>query len=488
MRIKQAYIGCKFFSESFLKKFGLTPYKNKHQPTIFFGLYPGQVKIYYGHKSFSVIVFAGSDSMYLKKPLIREIKKRGDVVIAISKYIEDDLKKAGLKYISLPITPFTYEGFKPEPLGDSIYVYLPNKNKEIYGYDKVMEIKKKTKHKIIICDRDTYSRKQIHDIYKKCFCGIRLTSHDGMSNTVVELGLMGRYVIWNGNTPNAINYTDTKDILYKIESLYKSRKQINNELSQQMQEFINVGTDWMSTEYFQEKQIIKYDASVIINTYRNSDNNLEEAIKSYLNQHGVNMQLIISTVKGDSSIKLAEKYNLECCISDKPGIYEQLNKALSLIKNDYFAYASGNDVAYPNKMFDEIDHCVKANKMVCYSGFDYANADLKVYATKIFHDYNYERHLKGNFVNDCATIHKSMLDKYAPFKLEFKNHAYWDFWLRIFEGEGNVFVYNPNPTWIYRVSNKSSHVIRSKDEKKIQENNESRIKMLSTHGTKSRMV
>jgi hypothetical protein len=45
-----------------------------------------------------------------------------------------------------------------------------------------------------------------------------------------------------------------------------------------------------------------------------------------------------------------------------------------------------------------------------------------------------------------------------PFKEEFGNFAYHDFWLRIAKGEGNIFAYNDSPTWMYRISDKSRHI------------------------------
>jgi hypothetical protein len=231
---------------------------------------------------------------------------------------------------------------------------------------------------------------------------------------------MGRKVIWNGNTPNAINYTGVKDIVRLIK--HEQTKPLNESIAPKVKKYITINNDWLDTNYYQRNDIV-YKASVIINTYDETVENLVEAIESYLDQEGVDVQVIISTAKGDNSIELAKLYGLDCCIATKPGIYPQLNKALSYIKHDWFAYASGNDIAYPNKMFDEIDMCVKKKKLVCYSGFDISNSILKVYKTRLFHAYSYNSHLKGNFVNDCATIHKSLIDEYTPFDLEHGNHA-----------------------------------------------------------------
>lgn len=235
---------------------------------------------------------------------------------------------------------------------------------------------------------------------------------------------------------------------------------------------------------------MKYNASVIINTYKENEDYLNEAIKSYLNQVGVNIQLIISTVKGDNAINIAQQYKeIDLCISEDPGIYSQLNKAVFLVKNNWFAYASGNDVAYPHKMYKEINTCVENEKLVCYSAFDvvkeklaFKDGSMSGYQyTRRFFEYKPKLHLKGNFINDCATMHRFLLEKYRPFKLRWGNHAYWDLWLRIFEGEGNVFAYNDEATWMYRVTKNSSHIKRANNRLKREENEKLRIKMLETH-------
>jgi ribosomal protein L24E len=152
-----------------------------------------------------------------------------------------------------------------------------------------------------------------------------------------------------------------------------------------------------------------------------------------------------------------------------------------MVKTDWFSYASGNDVAAPTKMINEIECCLKNGKKICYSNFYHTDKDLKVTRTTDFYKYDYKVHLKGNFVNDCATIHKSILDKYMPFDITWKNHAYWDFWLRVYEGEGDVFCFNPNPEWYYRVSKNSKHIQRSRNPEKIKQNKKMKYKMLQSH-------
>ena len=489
MRIKQAYVGVGFFKESFLKKYKLREYDNRFNPSIFFGLYRKQQHILTRHRSIAVIVWAGTDVIHMKnnKTFLEYVKNRKDVFhVAISSFIEKDLNELDIPYVSLPVIPQDNFDFKPEPLGNCIYMYTSKKSPEIYGEHYLNEIKRQLPtFKFIVATAHCYTREQLKDIYKKCFVGLRLTKHDGLSNTCVELGLMGRKVIWNGNTPNALPYRTINNIVASIKKESKKIGQTDHDLATKVKSYLELPDDWLNISYYMEP---KYEASVIINTYKNDIIQLKAAIESYLMQQQVKVQIIISTAKGDSSIQIAKSYGLECCVSETPGIYQQLNKAIKLVKNEWFAYASGNDIASPTKMIEEIECCIENKKKICYSNFYHTDENLKVTKTTNFYKYNYQAHLKGNFVNDCATIHKSILDKYMPFKEEWGNYAYWDLWLRVYKGEGDVFWFNPNPTWYYRVSQNSKHVKRAKKPKEVREYKNLKYKMLRHHAERERMV
>ena len=71
-------------------------------------------------------------------------------------------------------------------------------------------------NKVLVSNFHKHSRLEVREIYKQCFIAVRPTPHDGLSNTIVEMGMMGRRCIWNGNTPNAIHFLSEKDMIQKI--------------------------------------------------------------------------------------------------------------------------------------------------------------------------------------------------------------------------------------------------------------------------------
>lgn len=228
-------------------------------------------------------------------------------------------------------------------------------------------------------------------------------------------------------------------------------------------------------------------ASVIMNVCNEKAADLILAVESYLRQP---VQLIISTVEGDSCIDLLQDCPVEIFVTAKKdhpgrspqGSFVQLNNALHLINEDWFCFASSNDTAHPRKIETEIGICIREGKKICYSAFNTMDDELKITGTRTFYAYDFQRHLTGNFVSDCSLMHRSIVEKYLPFKLEFNNYAYWDLWLRVFEGEGDVFFYNPIPTWNYRISENSMHIARKKDPELMAKFKQDEKRMLATHG------
>lgn len=217
--------------------------------------------------------------------------------------------------------------------------------------------------------------------------------------------------------------------------------------------------------------------SVIMNSYNESETKFKNAVESVLNSVGVETQLILSTVKYDSSIHWSKNYKIDLVINDNPGIFTQINNAIKSINGDFVTYFSSNDIMGKFKLKIESDFLIKNNKKVCYSAFYKTNIDGKK-SVKSFYDYDYNKHLEGNFVSDCSLVEREVFLKYSPFIIEYGNHSFHDFWLRIYKGEGNVFFYNPIPTWEYIVSEDSSHYKRIKNPIEKEKNEDSRRKML----------
>lgn len=209
--------------------------------------------------------------------------------------------------------------------------------------------------------------------------------------------------------------------------------------------------------------------TIIINTINENPELLKKAIESYALQ---DTEIIISTIQGDPSLKLGYK----TVISEK-GIYKQLNNAAKEITGKYFCYASGNDIAMPDKIKTEVHILEQTGKKVCYSAYYRVENNIK--KTIFFYDYDFKKHLTNNFVSDCSMIETELLRKYLPFNERWDNDAFYDFWLRIYKGEGNIFVYNPKPTWIYIIDRYSLHKTRRRNKKAWAQRNRIRKQLIN---------
>lgn len=256
MRINQLF--CQFgkgFKEAMELKYNLIPYREINEPAIFFGCnFTNHTGYLFNHKGLGVVIWAGSDIKVLadihpKNPFWGDmLKERQNLKhIAISKWIAEDLEKIGLPYISLPVTPHDHSYIKPCPPGECVYMYNPGN--PIYNGGIYEEVKKRIPYKIIEASTGTYTRERLLEVYKECFIGLRFTEHDGLSNTVCEMGMMGRTVINNGGVPNCIHYDSIDSIITFINFAYKSKEKPEL-ISEEVKKYLDIGEAFLNTEYY----------------------------------------------------------------------------------------------------------------------------------------------------------------------------------------------------------------------------------------------
>jgi hypothetical protein len=228
-----------FFAEKFKNKYGLDEYSDPYSPVIFYGMFfPQDYAALNNHKGSKTIIWAGTDAMQVKGKIPADARN-----IAKSHFVQKSLQRQGIKSELIPITP-TEIKMNVQPKGDNIYFYYGN-NRKKYGGDLVDIIKAKTNYNIIEANHTTYAPEQLKEVYKSCFLGLRLTEHDGLSNTVVELGLMGRMCIHNNTLPNCLNYSDISDVLRLIDSEYHKRHESGLNVAQMMFDELNIDSLWL---------------------------------------------------------------------------------------------------------------------------------------------------------------------------------------------------------------------------------------------------
>ena len=245
--IKQGRVS-KALHFNFLKKFKLKDYGDTHAPCVFFGCYKGRndLGIILNHKGLVVLCWGGTDILGMTPEDFASLRKDNIKHIAISRYIGDDLNRQGFKYRSVPITAAPLR-FNPVPLGISIYTYLDKRRPDFYGEPIIRLLEDRYD---IIRGTGDIPKEKMGEVYSRCFLGLRLTKHDGLPNTVVEMGLMGRRCVYNGLLPNAINYKSTADIINAIEHERKKIGMVQFDVARKMFDYLNIGNTWLDEKTY----------------------------------------------------------------------------------------------------------------------------------------------------------------------------------------------------------------------------------------------
>lgn len=250
MRIQQARVSnsVSAFRDLYLRKYRLSLGKNINKPIVMFGMYSSADYMHYtAHKDHLVVVWCGSDSKMINRERAAIIKSRPAVHIVKSHYMSEDLDIYGIPHRVLPIT-WQIPTIDPVPRGDNVYHYGNGKT-NFYGDQYLSEIFRRTEYSIIKATHTTYTREELMKVYASCFVGLRLTRHDGLPNTVLELGMMGRRCIYNGDLPNAIPWQTMDDICKGVimEYVHKDRDD-TKEVSEAVKDYINIGEEWLHVE------------------------------------------------------------------------------------------------------------------------------------------------------------------------------------------------------------------------------------------------
>ena len=252
MVISNIYVshGVEFFKDNMKKKFNLNDYnKNCLLPTAFFGMYNmDDLKELLYFKGRKIFIPGGSDvnSNIIFKQNIALIKKQRIPIFCQSQYLYDNcILIYPSEYVKLiPLTPSIINDFyEPTNIkGDHIYIYTANNDisaKKTYGKDIYTRIIDKLKHKYKFILGHSSKYKDIKDIYKKCFIGLRLTKQDGLGATNIELGLMGIKCVTNNISPNCLHWNNDTDIINHIFNEAKNISKSDSDLSIKTKTFID---------------------------------------------------------------------------------------------------------------------------------------------------------------------------------------------------------------------------------------------------------
>jgi hypothetical protein len=220
-----------------IEKYKLHPYEVATWDTVFMGMYRKEDLIKLAtHLGASTIVWFGSDAKDLPDDWIKFV--HDSVNIGVSQQVVDTLESKGIEAMWCPINAVIPHQWPLVPNGDKIFWYSGNAP-EIYGETMINEIKERMNIPIIRAGHDTFTKDQLKDVYSQCFLNLRLTKHDGCPNTNIEMGLMGKRSIYNGDLPGSIPWESVDDICKSIMREFNTRNVDNYYLSEIYHNFVN---------------------------------------------------------------------------------------------------------------------------------------------------------------------------------------------------------------------------------------------------------
>lgn len=230
-----------------MAKFDLIPFTDESQPVVLYGMYKDEdyelLKRVKG-----VIVWCGTDAKVVNVKRAEILKSRPDVKsFAKSKQVYESLKHWGVESEIIPITS-TPLNIGVKPRGGCVYAYVCSVNEKMYVKYKMNVLKKLARelpYKFIFTTIKKYKRKELMKIYERCFIGIRLLDHDGLSNSILEMGLMGRRTISNSGLPGTIPWVNYKGIKNAIIREYRHRKQDNKVIHNAIKKYISIDDLWL---------------------------------------------------------------------------------------------------------------------------------------------------------------------------------------------------------------------------------------------------
>lgn len=231
----------KFFHDKIKNNYYLTEYHNIYQPALFFGIYiDDDINIIKQHNGPKYILWGGTDADLRynsknKKKYYQILKSLNVIHFSSSPNLQQRLNNLGFRNKLIDLTfCLSNKQFKPiNKLGNCIYIYngLHKGSESKYGleiYQKVMQ--KLPQFKYLLSNELQVPYENIHNIYKQCFIGLRLTLNDACAMTVQEMGLMGIPVIHNSNYPNSIPWNNINDIIHNILSIQYNPLQISSQV------------------------------------------------------------------------------------------------------------------------------------------------------------------------------------------------------------------------------------------------------------------
>lgn len=249
-KIEQVMFGSNmsFFKKGLIDKWNLKEYHDINKPCLFFGTYKilEQIKKHQGFK----LIYPVDKACILINTLVG-VK---DLVVIDRPFVKlsEKLKKACYEFDIKD-----YSIFKPNILGNKIYIYFGVKGRErSMGFNRMVELQKKISFEIIYTIRKNIGdylniEKIKSEFYDKCFLNLNFGCDSGLT-TAIELAYMGRKTIMNTgmNYNFLLPYKTDEDIIQIINKESQKIGTIQQEIVSR-----HIDNEWINVDFWISKII-----------------------------------------------------------------------------------------------------------------------------------------------------------------------------------------------------------------------------------------
>lgn len=174
----------------------------------------------------------------------------------------------------------------------------------------------------------------------------------------------------------------------------------------------------------------------LITVCYNSENTIEDTIKSVLYQDYINYEyLIIDGGSKDNTLNIIKKYEKKFnekmkYISEKDnGLYDAMNKGIKLSTGDYIAILNSDDVLANNNIFSTVVKNIKNDTEAIYGNILYCDEKLN----KVVR--SYKSGIKNNNAwcpaHPSLYIKREVFDRIGLYNLDYKVSSDYDFMVRM---------------------------------------------------------
>ena len=209
----------------------------------------------------------------------------------------------------------------------------------------------------------------------------------------------------------------------------------------------------------------------IITATNNSEETIEDCIKSLIGQVYLNIEfIIIDNNSTDSTLKIIEKYKLKNTriklISESDnGLYDALNKGVSNASGEIIGFLHSDDIYFDSySIFDVVNFFRDSKSDGVFGDLEYVDKENTNKIIRLWKSCNFNREfLKMGWMPAHPTLflRKSVYDKHGEFNRSFKISADYDFMLRILKDKTLKFGYLPRVITKMRVGGASNRSFKN---------------------------